>query len=223
MGRHPCRDQRQSEGEAAAPDDDLRRRLRFPVDSSAAQPTSQQLVCFAGVHGAHREWVSALGGNQSQQPVAAGDDHPSRVATGKKRPNLLGVPGIVQHNEDSSVGDQAPVETDLLRQAHRDPVRRDGQRVQEDPDRLAWLHRLRRSLEAAQVEVELAVREPRSHAVGPVDRQRGLAHPSGAGHRGDHDRRRLAVLGQEQVKAGDLSLPPHERRHGHGQQGRRWG
>jgi hypothetical protein len=181
----------------------------------------QQLVGFAGIHGAQRERAGALGGDQSQQPVAAGDDHPGRLATRKQRPDLLGVPGIVQHDEDSPVGDQAPVETNLLRQAHRDPVRRDGQRVQEDPDRLARLHRRCRSLEAAQVEVELAVREPRSHAVGPVDRQRGLAHPSGAGHRADHDRRRLAVLGQEQIKAGDLSLPPHERRHGHGQQGRR--
>ena len=133
MGCDPRRDQRQGEGEAAAAGDELGRRLRFPLDPSAAQPTSQQLVGFAGIHRAQRERASALGGDQSQQPVAAGDDHPSRIPAGKKRPDLLGVPGIVQHNEDSSIGDQAPVETDLLRQAHRDPVRRDGQRVQEDP------------------------------------------------------------------------------------------
>jgi hypothetical protein len=184
---------------------------------------SQQLVGFAGIHGAQRERASALGGDQAQQPVAAGDDHPSRVAPRKERPDLLRVPGIVQDDEDSPVGDQAPVETNLLGQAHWDPVRRYGQGVQEDPDRLTWLHRRRRGLEAAQIDVELAVRERRSHSMGPVDRQRGLAHPSCAGHRADHDRRRLAVLGQEQIKAGDLSLPPNERRHGHGQKGRRWG
>ena len=222
MGRDPCRDQGQGEREAAAPGDDLRRRLRFPVDSSAPQPTSQQLVGLAGIHGAQWERSGALGGDQPQQPVAAGDDQPSRVATRKQRPDLLGVPGIVQHDEDSSVGDQAPVETDLLRQAHRNPMGRNGQRVQEDPNRLAWRHGRCRRLEAAQVDVELAVRERRSHAVGPVDRQRGLAHPGGAGHGADHDRHRLAFGGQEQIEAGDLPLPPHERRHGHGQQGRRW-
>jgi hypothetical protein len=115
LGRDPCCDQRQGEVEAAAPGGDLCRRLR---DWSASQPTSQQLVGFAGIHGAQRERAGALGGDQPQQPVAAGDDHPSRSSTGKQRPDLLGVPGIVQHNQDSSVGDQTPVELDLLGQAH---------------------------------------------------------------------------------------------------------
>jgi hypothetical protein len=52
LGRDPCGDQRQGEGEAAALGDDLRRRRRLAVDSSATQPASQQLVGFVGVHGA---------------------------------------------------------------------------------------------------------------------------------------------------------------------------
>lgn len=50
------------------------------------------------------EPAGAVAGDQPAEPVAAGDQHQTAWAGGQQRADLLGVAGIVQHDQHPPVG-----------------------------------------------------------------------------------------------------------------------
>jgi hypothetical protein len=97
------------------------------------------------------------------------------------------------------------VEGGLRVEVGRDALGCDPEGVQEATDRLGRVHHRCRGVEPTEVDVELPVGEPVADPVGPVHRQGGLAHPGGAGNRGNHHRRWLVGrVVQEVVEAGEL-------------------
>jgi hypothetical protein len=113
------------------------------------------------------------------------DDHAARPV-GQQRPHLLGVARVVQQDQHPPALQQAPIQVGLGEWAGRNPVRRDALGLQQLPDRVLRLDDRTALVEPAQVQVELAVREPRREVVGEPDRQRRLADACHARHHGDH-------------------------------------
>ena len=123
---------------------------------------------------------------QVGQPVAGGHEHRAGRAARQQRPDLRGVPGVVQQH-------QHPRPVSRVRSSAARSSSLTGIRVPSTP-------RSRRNLASTsagasgcgpapeQVHVELAVGELRAQPVRGVHGQGGLAQPAGAGHHADLDR-----------------------------------
>jgi hypothetical protein len=103
--------------------------------------------------------------------------------------------GIVEHDEDASSGQVAAVEPDLRVQIAGDSLRGDVEGVEEPADGLRGWDRGRGWVEAAEVDVELSVREAVADAMGPVHGEGGPAHASLAAQGRDDHRCRLLTDG----------------------------
>ena len=221
LDRRARRDDGQREGQPGGALDDLVDRPGFGGHPPRPEPVAQQPPGLVAAEQVQRDRVRTLGGDQAGELVAAGDDDRAPGCAGQQRPDLLGVAGVVRDDQYPPAGEQAAVHVDLRGQLGRYPRRRATECLQEHPQRLARLHRRPGRVEAAQVDVELAVREPVPHLVCPVHGERGLTHPGGTGDRRDHDRGRLPAGGvQQRVKLCQLVGPAGEPPHVQRQQGR---
>ncbi len=173
------------------------------ADDVAAQPLG-----LVGRQRVERQPAGALAGDQSGEPVPAGDHDQTTGAAGQQRAHLPGRFGVVEHEQQPPARRGRPVQPGCLVEVGGDLV--DAERVQELPQPLGRLQRRRRGV-AAQVEMELAVGEPAGDPVGPVDRQGGLAHP---GRPGDHHDRHgggvRVVVGQQRVEPAQLVVAADE-------------
>jgi hypothetical protein len=156
--------------------------------------------------------VRPLRGGQPGQLIAAGHEHHAVDTAGQQRTHLFGVVRVVEHEEHPLAGQQTAVQPHLRRQAGRELCARREQRLDYGPHRLGGRHRRTTRVIAAQVDVQLAVREAAPHAVRPVHRQSGLAHARGAVQ--DHDRHPApatpGLAGAERVQLGKVAHPPGE-------------
>ena len=185
-----------------------RRRLgRHPV---RADDAGQQLAGLGGGEHIQREGPGAVAGDQPQEPVAAGDQHQAAGAGGQQGADLVGVAGVVQHHQQPLVGQQRPVHGGGLRLVGGDLRGGHAQGVQELGQRLDRAQG-RGGGVAAQVDVQLPVREPGPSPMGPAHRQGGLADAGGAGDGGDDHRGRLLVtLVQQHVQGAQLLIAAGE-------------
>jgi hypothetical protein len=124
---------------------------------------------------------------------------------------LPGLAGIVQDDQHPLPGQQAPVPGRALFGLGRDIRPGHAQGTQESSQRFACRHRLARTI-AAQVHVQLAVREPPGHLMRPLERQRRLPYPSRPADRRDHHwpRRAARDLVRERAERGQLVFPADE-------------
>ena len=136
-----------------------------------------------------RERHRALGGHQPGHLVPAGHHDQGTRRAGQQRPHLGDVARVVQDDQHPLAVEQAAEQGGPALGVGRDPVRRHAQRVEEEPQRLGRLHRRRGRIQAAQVDVQLAAREPLGDLTAEPDGERGLPRPRRA--RDDHDRHRL--------------------------------
>jgi hypothetical protein len=144
-----------------------------------------------------RQPARALHRHQPGEPVAAGHHDQATGAAGQQRADVLGTADVVQHHQHPPVSQQRPVQPSGLLGLHRDLGRRHPQPAQQRRQRLDRAQR-RAGRIPLQVDVQLPVGEPLADPVRPVDGQRGLAHPGGAGDRRDRHRGRLAIPGARQ-------------------------
>ena len=152
--------------------------------------------------------MRAVRGDQRGELVAAGHQHQALRRAGQQRPYLFGITGVVEDHEDPPVGQQAAVQGGLRAQPGRDALRRYDQGVQEVPDGLGGLQQQPVRVEAAQVDVQLAVGKSLAYVVCPAHHEGALAHPRGTGHRRDDDRPlRLLRQGQQAVQLAQFAFP----------------
>ena len=161
--------------------------------------------------------MSAFGGDQTGEVVAAGHHGQAARRSGQQRADLLDVPRIVQHHQDPPAREQAAVEPGLAWQVRRNPGNRHPERLQESAYRLAGIQRLPAWIESFQVDVQLPVGKPRGHPVRPVHGQCGLARPGGTRQRRYDHRARPGGAGlvrhrEKRVKAGQLRAAAGEGR-----------
>ncbi|WP_064273282.1 hypothetical protein [Streptomyces sp. RTd22] len=123
-------------------------------------------------------------GDQTGQLAAAGDEGQTAGAAGQQRTDLVMVPGVVQQDEDTPVGEQTAVQRGLRVQPGGQMLRGHAQGVQHPGDGLRGLSGRPAGVEAAQVEIQLPVGEPFGDTVRPVHRQAALPDPR---HAADHD------------------------------------
>jgi hypothetical protein len=207
----------QGEGQPGAAVDDVADCSRLGGGAVPAEAVCQQVVRLGVGEQVDSQQVGAVGDDEAGQVVAAGHHGQRGRAAGQQRPGVVGVAGVVQQDQDAFAVQQAAVEAGLGVQTGRDSVRRYAEGVEEAADRLRGGHHLPLGIEAAEVDVQLSVREPVSDAVRPVHGQRGLAHAGRAGHRGDHHgRRAVRRVGQQCIEAGEVFVaagePVHVRR-----------
>ena len=157
-----------------------------------------------------------LSGDQPGQRVPAGHHGEAATPGRQQRPDLRGVPGVVEHYQGPPVGEDGAVAGDPFVHGGWNVRTCHAQAPQQSGQRFGRPHRLVRMV-AAQVQIEASVREPGGHPMCPVDGQGGLAHTR---RTGDHRYRRLprtatataaygVQLGQR-VRAADE--PGHARR-----------
>ncbi len=133
--------------------------------------------------------------DQAAERVPAGDQHHAAGATGQQRAYLCGVAGVVEDDEYLPAGQQGPVQRGGPVLGGRYPLGRHAERDQESGERVDRSQRRDRGV-PAQVDVELAAREPVPHRVRPLHGERGLAHPGGAAEHGDRDRGQVHAVEQ---------------------------
>jgi hypothetical protein len=160
--------------------------------------------------------VRAVPGDEADQRVPARHQHQAGRRAGQQRSDLLDRGGVVQHDQHPAAVQPAAVEGGPLLQRERELRAGHAQRPQEPGERVGRRRRQPRVV-AAQVDVQLPVGERRPHPVRPVHGQGGLAHPGGAGDRGDHHGgpgRRGGLVGRQQpVQLGQFGRPPGEPGH----------
>src|SRR5262249_28436958 len=156
-------------------------------------------------------------------PAAPGGPPPRRPAPrGQRRAAPPLVAPFAQPPHPPPVGQQRPVQPGPGVHVLREALALHPQRTQEPAQHLRWRQGLR--LGAAQVHVQLPIREQGAKLVAGVHRQRRLAHPRLPHRAGDHHRRRLAPAGHPGPQPFQRALPAGEilevgrqlgQRHGH--------
>lgn len=206
-------DDAQRQREPAAQPDEFVHRRRFGVDVCGAEPGGEQCAGLAVGEGVDEQVVGAVPGDQARQPVAAGDHHGAPVTAWQQGSDLGGVGRVVEHQQHPLVRHQAAEQCRLRVRGGRDAVGLDAQRVEESAHRHGRVHRVAVRAEAPQVDEELPIGELIGVAVSPVQREPRLAHPAGAGDRGDDHRGRLAWPGPQcGVEPVEFEVAAHERR-----------
>ena len=151
---------------------------------------------------------------QDAEAGPAGHQHRAARAARQQRPDLAFADRVVEHHQNPPSVQPHAVQGGAFGQPIRDDAAVHAQGPQQPVEhlgRIGWL-----PAHAAQVQVQLPVRELPLDLVGDVHRQRGLAHPALAGHRRNHDGWRRAVIrgprpaGQEPAQDLDLFVPAGE-------------
>ena len=187
------------------------------VDALGAEAAGQQVQRLALGEQVKRQRDGPVQGDQSAEPVAAGDDDQAAGRARQQRTHLLGRAGVVEQYQQAPAGQLGSVERCLAVRIGRNAAGRYPERVQHPPVRVGWGQRRVGRVEAAQVDVELPVGEMRSHLVPPVHRQRRFADSGGAADGGDHDQADCGRLGQQFGQRLELGLAAHEMIHRRGQ------
>jgi hypothetical protein len=202
------------------------RACRLARDAVAAEAADQQVVGFSVGEQVQGQRHGAVQGDQTGQLVPAGDQDEAAGCAGQQRPHLLGVAGVVQDQQHPTAGQLGAVERELFVRVGRNGLGGHAQCGQESADRGHRRQGCAGGVEAAQVDVQLTVRELLGVLVTPVRGQCGLADASGAADRRDHHQRRaargvplgveVAYLGgaADEVGAGGRKLAWHETQHG---------
>jgi hypothetical protein len=159
--------------------------------AAVAEPGGEQLHGFAVRQDVEGEHPGAVGGGQAAQLIPAGDQHQAARARWQQGPHLLLVAGVVQNDQHPPIRQQAAVQSCLCLRAPRDPRGRNAESVQESAHCLAGRGRRAGRVVAAQVHVQLPVRELACRLVSPVDGQRSLAYPRRSADHDDRHRSRL--------------------------------
>ena len=149
---------------------------------------------------------------QRGQPAAAGDQNQAARRPRQQRANLIGVGGVIQHQQHFLAGQVVAPQRRPRLQARRDPLRRDAGGEQQGGERFSRVDRpLSRSMRM-QAKEDLPVGEAGGELVGGVHGERGLADPGHPVHRvdADHprDRRCFGDRGHQPVQ---LAGTPSER------------
>jgi hypothetical protein len=200
----------QRERQPGAQGDEFVEGLGLGREPLLAQAPGQQPARLLQRQQVQRQGSGAVDGHQAGELVAAGDHREAAGGTGQQRAHLVGVPRVVQDHEYPLAGQQAAVQVDLRAEVGGDAPGRGVQRVEEAPHHLGRGGRVVVGVEAAQVGVELPVREVPAHPVRPVHGQGGLADPGGTGDGRDHHGAGGAAV-QDAVQPAQLLLPPGER------------
>jgi hypothetical protein len=207
----------QGERQSAAQSGDLTDRLRLGRGPLRSDAPGQEVACLVVVERVQGEGVRPLRGHETGQPAAAGDDRQAAGTAGEQLSHLLGVPCVVQQDEEPPAGQHAPVQRDLRVHTERNAFRRHPQGGQETPYGLAGTRDRSRRVEAPEVDVELPVGEAVGHLMRPVHGQRGLADAGHSVDGGDHHCvRGDGTVGQRREDLVQFGAPTRE----HGQTGR---
>lgn len=84
--------------------------------------------------------MGAFGGDQTGKLVAAGHQHQAPRGARQQRAHVVGVTGVVQHDQHPFPSEQAAVEGALGLQSDRDPLWGHSEGVQHPPDRIGRFH-----------------------------------------------------------------------------------
>ena len=201
-----------------APGGQLGDRFGFGGHPLRAQPGRQQPHPLLGVKRAQPQRARPLRGGQPGQRRPAGHHHEAPRTAGQQRPHLRRVAGVVQHDQHPPPGQHAAVQPAPRLRIGRDLGGRYPQGGQEPARHLLRGDRRALLVVAAQVHIQLPVREPARHLTRPLHRQRGLAHSGHPRHRRDHHRPtrpsrpvRSVDLIQQGVQLLQLRLPAGEK------------
>jgi len=204
----------QCQREVRAHPGQLSRRLRLGADAVTAEHAGQQHLRPRGVEHVEGEVTGAVVGDQAAKPVPAGDQHDAARAAGQQRADLLGVAGVVEHDQHPPVGQQRAVLGRRRLRLERHLFCRHAEGLQEPGQRLDGAHRRGRRI-SPKVDVELAVREPLPRPMPPAHGERGLAD---TGSTTDHTNGHAVFGGDQQlVKLLQLPCPAGERGRWRGQ------
>ncbi len=174
----------------------------------SVEDTGEQGHRLVGGQRGERHPAGPVHRGQAAQVVAAGDQHRTAGIARQQRPDLVRRGRVVQHQQQPPAGQQRAEHGALLVGVQRDLLGGHAQRAQE-PGQHVHRGRCRAGRVAAQVHVELPVREPVAQQVGHVHGERGLANARWPGQGDDrHGRARLARRHQlgdplDQVGAAD--------------------
>ncbi len=130
----------QRQGQPRAQRDDLGDRLRMIGRTGGSQMAVEQSTRLRGGQQVQHDRAGAFGG-QPGELVATGHHHQAVRRAGQHWTDLLHIAGVVQHQEDSPLREDAAVQAGLRLQAGRNLLRRHAQRLQEPPHRLRRAHR----------------------------------------------------------------------------------
>jgi hypothetical protein len=83
-------------------------RRGFGSQPLRTQPVDQCLPTLSRGENVHRQRMRAVGRDQPQQPVPAGDEDRTRVRTGEQWYDLAGIAGIVQYDQYPPAGSATP-------------------------------------------------------------------------------------------------------------------
>jgi hypothetical protein len=182
--RQPRRRHPQRQREPAAPQGDVLGGLRLGGDPPLARQAAEQgdrLLAGKDVE------MQVDGAIQAAEHPPASHQHRAAWTARQQWRDLGGVAGVVQHHQQSPVGDQGAEPRRRLVQLRRDPPGVDAQRAEEAAEHLERLHRRQAGGGALEVDVQLAVGKPLGEPVRDVDSQRRLADPAHpADRRDDH-------------------------------------
>nr|WP_232075338.1 hypothetical protein [Phytohabitans suffuscus] len=149
VGGGAGRDQGQGQREPGAPGDDAGGGGGLGREAVLAQAPGQQLVGVGGGEQVQRHGVRAVGGDETGQLVAAGDDDRAAGRAGQQRADLVGVAGVVEHDQHAFAGYQGAVQADLRVQAVGDRRGWHTECLQERVHRRQRRHRRARRVEPA--------------------------------------------------------------------------
>ncbi|WP_345529285.1 hypothetical protein [Streptomyces showdoensis] len=194
-GGQPGRGDGDRERQAGAEGGDLLGRLGLPPDPLGADPPGEQLDGVG--RGQHAELLEGGAVDaEGRQPPAARDDDEAARGAGQQRADLGGAEGVVEHDgEPEPRGVGAPERRGL---GGLDGDVLDTERPEEPPEDLAGGGGAGVGQVAAQVRVELPVREAVGEAVEPAGDERRLADPGGSAD--DGEERAAAELREECVQ-----------------------
>jgi hypothetical protein len=171
-GGQPGAGDPEGQRQAAAQPHHLGGGLRLGGDPGGADDAAQQLQRLLLGKQVQMELAGAFEGAEH---LAAGDEHCAARAARKKRTDLGGVVGVVEQDQQPSLGGQRPPPHSRLLDLGGDGGRILAEGPQQQPK---GIHRGERWLSrggAVDVDIQLSVREPVGELVGGLDRQRRLA------------------------------------------------
>lgn len=197
----------QRERQPPAAGDDGVDRGRVRCDAAGAERPEERRAGLVEARQADRQRVGAGRGQQAAEPAAAGDDHQTVGAARQQVPDLLGVPAVVEHDQQAPAGKAAAVHARLGVQLGGNALLRHPERAEEAAQRLGRAHRRLPPVVSAQVDIQLPVRVAGGELVGEVDGEGGLADP---GHAVDREHRRPARARDRRAGLGDEVVPAAE-------------
>ena len=158
-----------------------------------------------------RQRHRALPDHKTGEPVPACHDRPGGPGARQQWPDLLGVAGVVEHDQDRLAGRQGTEQGGALAGVEGDALGGHAKRPQEALQGDGRCQRRCLRVVALEVDVERARGERALRPVRPPHREGGLADAAHTAHR-DHPRRSaLRVPGREQgVERGESLVAAHE-------------